>query len=78
MGALSDLMGARLVNLRRAWKVREGGRYGYITLEVEAGSTYFIFYLLVGGAWKQLTFKKIAGDIRNYQTARSGAVVDVA
>jgi hypothetical protein len=78
MSSLSEVVGDRLLNLRRGWKIREPGRYGYIALEEEAGSSFFVFYLLVGGSWKRLSFKKFEGDASIYLAAGSGVVVDVA
>jgi hypothetical protein len=75
MSSLSEVIGDRLVNLRRGWKTREPGRYGYIALEVEAGSSFYVFYLLVGGAWKRLSFRKFDGDTSIYLAASSGVVV---
>jgi hypothetical protein len=78
MSSLSEVMGDRLLNLRCGWKIREPGLYGYIALEVEAGSSFFVFYLLVGGAWKRLSFRKFEGDASIYLAASSGEVIDVA
>ncbi len=78
MSSLSEVVGDRLVNLRHGWKIREPGRYGYIALEEDAGSSFFVFYLLVGGSWKRLSFRKFDGDASIYLAASSGVVVDVA
>ena len=45
---------------------------------MEAGSSFFVFYLLVGGSWKKLSFRKFDGDASIYLAASSGVVVDVA
>ncbi len=77
MATLADAMGARLVYLRRAWKVRAVGRYGYITLEREAGDDFFVFYLLVSGSWNKLAFKRVEGVADIYLAASNGVVVNV-
>jgi hypothetical protein len=43
MSSLVAAMGLRNMFLRRAWKIREPGRYGYITLEHEGGVYYYSF-----------------------------------
>jgi hypothetical protein len=61
MSTLGIAMGDRLRYMRQAWKVRKPGRYGYITLELEGGSSSFVFYLLLEGIWKRLSFKRFEG-----------------
>jgi hypothetical protein len=78
MSTLHHAIGDRQRYFRRAWKIREPGRYGYITLESENDNTYFVFYLLLGRVWNRLPFKIDAGVADIYQPASSGTVVEVA
>jgi hypothetical protein len=78
MSSLHDAIGARRRYFSQAWKIREPGRYGYITLEREGYKTFFVFYLLVGRVWKRLQFKRDAGVAHIYQSASSGTVIEVA
>lgn len=78
MFSLDAATGERRRFLRRAWKIREPGRYGYITLEDEGNKTFFSFYLLLGGVWKRLSFKRDDGVADIYRAASFGTVVEVA
>jgi hypothetical protein len=53
---LEDAMGVLEIYLRRAWWIREEGRFGYITLEQEVRASSYNIYLNVGGEWKRLPF----------------------
>ena len=75
---LEGTMGIREQSLRRAWRVREAGRYGYITLEQEGENSYFAFYLLIRGQWNRLVFKRYEGAIDIVQTSGFGTVAEVA
>jgi hypothetical protein len=78
MFSLENAMGERNIYLRRAWKIREPNRYGYIALEFKENEYWYSFYLLVGGIWKRLTFRRYEGDAGIYRAASSGTVVEVA
>jgi hypothetical protein len=47
-------------------------------MEQEGEQSYFSFYLLIGGEWKMMTFKKYAGVTGIYQATSMGVIVDVA
>ena len=78
MSTLHHAIGDRQRYFKQAWKIREPGRYGYITLESENDNTYFVFYLLLGRVWNRLPFKIDAGVADIYQPTSSGTVIEVA
>ncbi len=78
MTSLEEAIGVRERFLWRAWKIRESGRFGYVTHEVEDGGTLFCFYLLVDGEWNQMTFIQSEGVTGVYQGAVCESIVDVA
>ena len=75
---LEGAMGIREQSLRRAWRVREAGRYGYITLEQEGENSYFAFYLLIQGVWNRLVFRRYEVENNIVQTTGFGTVTEVA
>jgi hypothetical protein len=78
MTSLEAAMGERERFLRRAWKIREPGRFGYVTCEVENEDTLFCFYLLIDEEWNQMTFIQPEGITGVYQGAVCESIVDVA
>jgi hypothetical protein len=75
---LEEATGIREQSLRRAWRVRKTGRYGYITLEQEGENSYFAFYLLIRGVWNRLEFRRYEGANDIVQTSGFGTVTEVA
>ena len=71
-------MGDREIYLRRAWRIREEGRFGYITLEQEGRASSYNIYLIVGREWKRLAFKRCEVLTRIYSGATAGIIVEVA
>lgn len=75
---LEEAMGFREQSLRRAWRVRETGRYGFITQEQEGENSYFAFYLLIRGVWNRLVFRRYEVENNVVQTTGFGTVTEVA
>jgi hypothetical protein len=71
-------MGVREIYLCRAWRIREEGRFGYITLEQEGRASSYSIYLIVGGEWNRLTFKRCEVLTRIYSGATAGIIIEVA
>jgi hypothetical protein len=78
MSTLEDAMGVRGIYLRRAWRIREEGRFGYITLEQEGRASSYNVYLIVGGEWKRLAFKRCEILTRIYSGVTAGVIDEVA
>jgi hypothetical protein len=78
MSTLEDARGVREIYLRRAWRIREEGRFGYITLEQEGRASSYNIYLIVGREWKRLAFKRCEVLTRIYSGATAGIIVEVA
>ena len=78
MSTLEDARGVREIYLRRAWRIREEGRFSYITLEQEGRASSYNIYLIVGREWKRLAFKRCEVLTRIYGGATAGIIVEIA
>ena len=75
---LEEAMGLRGSYLRRAWRVREPGRYGFITLEEKGRDSYYSLYLLLDGLWSHLIFKREEEADNINQAPEMRTVVEMA
>ena len=75
---LEDAMGVRDSYLRKAWKIRESGRFGYVVLEQEGRKSNYSIYLRIRGVWNLLVFQREVVDGALYSTTGFGNVVELA
>lgn len=76
--AMAAAMGERLIYLRRAWRIQEPGRLGFITQERMRGSTFYVIYLRVDNVWSRLVFKLMDVRADLYLAVSPGEVVEIA